>query len=171
MHTLSKKYLSSSETGNYSKIQVSHRRDYHKLGSANERRRAQVHVHDLNLIVTVQILDDTLAVLSLGKLCEEHGYTCEWTSGQKPHLTKDGKQMRCKAENCVPGVVPGLSTSSKTSSSSPSLPQDSSNSSNPACLRSDGDVSENWRKPPKTQNEKGAVQIVLVIFVELPDLH
>ena len=52
---------------------------------------AQVHVHDLDLFVTVQILDDTPAVLSLGKRCEEHGFTYEWASGQKPHLTKQGK--------------------------------------------------------------------------------
>ena len=36
---------------------------------------AQVYVHDLDLFVTVQIVADTLAVLSLGKLCEEHGYS------------------------------------------------------------------------------------------------
>ena len=28
--------------------------------------------------------------LSFGKLCEEHGETYEWTSGQKPYLTKNG---------------------------------------------------------------------------------
>ena len=28
------------------------------------------------------------AVLSLGKLCEDHGYSCEWVSGHKPRLTK-----------------------------------------------------------------------------------
>ena len=36
---------------------------------------AQVYVHDLHLFVTVQILDDTLAVLSRGKLFEERGYS------------------------------------------------------------------------------------------------
>ena len=35
------------------------------------------------------MLDDTPAVLSLGKLCEEHGHSHEWASGQKPHLTKE----------------------------------------------------------------------------------
>ena len=48
--------------------------------------------NDLNLFVTVQLLEDTPA-LSFGKLCEEHGYTYEWTSGQKPHQTKDGKNI------------------------------------------------------------------------------
>ena len=59
--------------------------------------------------MTVQLLEDTSAVLSKGKRCEEHGYTeDEWASGRKPHLTKDGKKILCKTENYVPLVVPGL---------------------------------------------------------------
>ena len=50
----------------------------------------------------------------LGKLCEDHGYTYHWTSGQKPHLTKKGKRIDCNISNYVPFVVPGLSTSSCT---------------------------------------------------------
>ena len=65
--------------------------------TANEevqtKEEAQVHVHDLELFVTVQILDDTPAVLSLGKLSAEHGCTYEWASGQKPHLTTQGKKI------------------------------------------------------------------------------
>ena len=53
----------------------------------------QVFVHDLNLFVTVQLLEKTLAVLSLGKLCEDHGYSYEWVSGQKPWLSKNGKTI------------------------------------------------------------------------------
>ena len=91
--------------------------------TANEEvqtnEEAQENVRDLNLFVTVQILEETPAVLSLGKLCEEHGYTCDWTSGQKPYLTTKGK-----TENVVPVVVPGLSSSSSSSSSSTSFPQD-----------------------------------------------
>ena len=34
---------------------------------------AQVYDQGLDLQVTVHILEDTLAVLSQGKLCEEHG--------------------------------------------------------------------------------------------------
>ena len=49
----------------------------------------------------MQILDFTPAVLSVGSLCEEHGYTYEWASGQTPHLTKDGKTILCKTENVV----------------------------------------------------------------------
>ena len=59
-------------------------------GEAHTHEEAQVFVHNLNLFVTVQQLEETSAVLSLGKFCEDHGYSCEWVSGQKPRLTKDG---------------------------------------------------------------------------------
>ena len=41
-------------------------------GQTNED--AQVYVHDLDLFVTVQLLEEPPAVLSLGKLCEDQGY-------------------------------------------------------------------------------------------------
>ena len=53
-------------------------------------------VHDLSQFVTVQLLEETPAVQSLGKLCKGHGYSYEWVSGQKPRLTKDGKTIICK---------------------------------------------------------------------------
>ena len=34
------------------------------------------------------LLEDTPAVLSLGKLCEDHGYSYKGTSGEKPQLIK-----------------------------------------------------------------------------------
>ena len=52
-------------------------------GEDQTNEEAQIYVHDLDLFVTVQILDDTLAGLSLGKLCEVDGYTHESVSGQK----------------------------------------------------------------------------------------
>ena len=72
-------------------------------------RKHKKNVQDLDLFLTVQLLEGTPAVLSLGKLCEEHGFTSEWVSGQKPHLTKNGKRIRCKTENFVLVVVRGLS--------------------------------------------------------------
>ena len=67
------------------------------------------------------LLENTPAVLSLGKLCEEFGSNYHWTSGQKPHLIKKGKKIHCDTSNHVPFVVPGLSTSSSTSSTSPTV--------------------------------------------------
>ena len=57
-------------------------------GEVQTREEATVHVKELYLFVTVMLLEETPAVLSLGKLCEDNGYTNHWTSGQKPHLTK-----------------------------------------------------------------------------------
>ena len=87
-----------------------------------------VYVNDLNLFVTVQILEDTPAVPSPGKLCEDHGYAYEWTIGQKPHFFLSGKKIQCNTDNYVPIVVPVLSSRpscSSTSTSSTSVSQDS----------------------------------------------
>ena len=46
--------------------------------------------------MTGKLLEDTPAVLSLGKLCEDHAYSYEWVSGQKPRLTKQGKNILYK---------------------------------------------------------------------------
>ena len=78
-------------------------------GEVLTHKEAHVFVHDLILFVTVQLLEETPAALSLGKLCEDHGYSYEWVSGQEPRLTKDGKSIICKTSNFVPLVVPGLS--------------------------------------------------------------
>ena len=50
---------------------------------------ATVYVKELDIFLTVKVLDNT-AVLSLGKLCDENGYSYEWINGQKPHLIKTG---------------------------------------------------------------------------------
>ena len=62
-------------------------------GEVQTNEQAQVYVHDLDLFLTMQVLDDMPAVLSLGKLREEHGYSYEWVSGQQPQLTKNGHKI------------------------------------------------------------------------------
>ena len=47
-----------------------------------------MYVQDLDMFVTVRLLDQTGAVLSLGKLCSEHGCSHEWKNGETPRLTK-----------------------------------------------------------------------------------
>ena len=114
-------------------------------GEVQTREEAQVYVHDLHIFVTVhvQLLEDTPALLFLGKLSKEQGYTCEWSSGREPRLTKTGKQTFCKTENFVPLVVPGLSSSSTTTSSSTMPPQDLSISLDPANTRSEEGATRN----------------------------
>ena len=49
-------------------------------GEVQKRKEATVYVKELDLFVTVMLLEETPAVLSLGKLCEDHGKTYHWTS-------------------------------------------------------------------------------------------
>ena len=84
----------------------------------------------------MKVLENTPAVLSLGKLCDENGYSYEWINGQKPHLIKNGIRIPCNTENFIPIVVPGLSSSSSGSSSTSRTPlrqeSHSSSSSSPS---------------------------------------
>ena len=90
----------------------------------------------------VQLLSETPAVLSLGKLCKEHGY--QWARGQEPRLTKNGK-IFAKTDNFVTLVVPGRSSASGSSSSSTSRMQGTtpSESQDPDKTRSDSLASGN----------------------------
>ena len=81
---------------------------------------AIVYVKELDTFLIMKVLENTLAVLSLGKLRDENGYSYEWINGQKPHLITDGIRILCNTENFVPIVVPGLSSSSSGSDSSTS---------------------------------------------------
>ena len=83
-------------------------------GEVHTKEEGTVYVKELDLFVTVKLLEDTLAVLSLGKR-QDHGYSYERTSGQKPQLIRDGRRIKCNTANYVPIVVPGLSTSSWSS--------------------------------------------------------
>ena len=86
-------------------------------GEVQRRGEATVYVKELEFFVPAMLHEETPAVLSLVKFCEDHGYTYHWTSGQKPRLTNNDKILNCQKANYVPFVVPGLSTSSSTSSS------------------------------------------------------
>ena len=91
-------------------------------GEVHTHEEAIVYVKELDIFLTMKVLENTPAVLSLGKLCDENGYSYEWINGQKPHLIKDGIRIICNTENFVPIVVPGLSSSSSASSSTSRTP-------------------------------------------------
>ena len=65
----------------------------------------QVRMEDAPKLLTIP-KSDTLAVLNLGQLCEEHWYSHEWTEGQSPNLMKHNKTSPCKQDNVVPIVAP-----------------------------------------------------------------
>ena len=89
---------------------------------SHNRQWRTVYVKESDIFLTMKVLEDSPAVLSLGKLCDEHGYSYEWINGQKPHLIQNGIRIPCNTENFVPIVVPGLSSSSSGSSSTSRTP-------------------------------------------------
>ena len=111
MHMISKKDLNSAEletvTTSRSPMTV-----ITANGEVQTNEEAAVYVRELEIFLTMKLLKDTPAVLSLGKLRDEHGYSYEWINGQKPHLIKNCIRIQCNTENFVPIVVPGLSSSS-----------------------------------------------------------
>ena len=121
MHVVSKKDLNSAEL----ETMRTSRRPTTVMtanGEVQTKQEATVYVKQLDFFVKFTLLQETPAVLSSQKLCEEHGYTYYWTSGLKPHLIRNGKKMHCNKSNNVSFMVPGLSASSSspTSSSTPS---------------------------------------------------
>ena len=115
MHMISKKDLNDAEMDTLTKS-CSPTTVITANGEVQTHEEATVYVKELDIFLIMKVLEDTPAVLTLGKLCDENGYSYEWINGQKPHLIKDGIRIICNTENFVPIVVPGLSTSSSSSS-------------------------------------------------------
>ena len=143
MHMISKKDLSDAEMDTLTKS-CSPTIVITANGEVQTHEEANVYVKELYIYLTMKVLENTLAVLSLGKLCDENGYSHEWINGQKPHLIKDGIRILCNRENFVPIVVPGLSCSSSGSSSISRTPsrQESHSSSSSSVSSSSPTVSE-----------------------------
>ena len=116
MHMISKKDLSDAEMDTLTKS-CSPTIVITANGEVQTPEEATVYVKELDKFLTLKVLENTPAVFSLGKLCDENGYSYEWINGQKTHLIKDGIRIICNTENFVPIVVPGLSSSSSGSSS------------------------------------------------------
>ena len=114
MHMISKKDLNSAEMDTLTKS-CSPTIVITANGEVQTHEEATSYVKELDIVLTMKVLEDTPAVLSLGKLCDELGYSYEWITGQKPHLAKNGIRIQCNTENFVPIVVPGLSTRSSSS--------------------------------------------------------
>ena len=110
MHIISKKDLSDAEMDTLTKW-CSPTLVITANGEVQTHDEATVYVKELDMFLTLKVLENTPAVLSLGKLCDEKGYSYEWINGQKPHLMKNGIRIQCNTENFVPVVVPGLSAS------------------------------------------------------------
>ena len=150
MHVISKKDLSNAEVDILTKS-CSPTIVITANGEVQTHEEAIVSDKELNIFLTMKVLDNTPAVLSPGKLCDENGYSYEWINGQKQHLIKDGIRIICNTENFVPIVVPGLSSSSAASSSTSRTPMkqeshSSSSSSSSPSSPTVGEISDRERE-------------------------
>ena len=82
MHMISKKDLNSAEIDTFTTSR-SPTTVITANGEVQTHEEAIVYVKELENILTMKVLEDTPAVLSLKKLCDEHGYSYEWINGQK----------------------------------------------------------------------------------------
>ena len=80
MHMISKKDLSDAEMDTLTKS-CSPTTVITANGEVQTQEEATVHVKELDIFLTMKVLDNTPAVLSLGKLCDENGYSYEWING------------------------------------------------------------------------------------------
>ena len=140
MHMISRKDLNDAEMDDTLTKSCSPTTVTTANGEVQKHEEANVRVKELDMFLTMKVLDNMSAVLSLGKLCDENGFSYEWINGQKPHLRKEGIRIICNTENFVPIVVPSLSSSSSGFSSTLRTPTKqeshsySSSSSSPSSL-------------------------------------
>ena len=83
MHMISKKDLNSAEfetltSENPTTVTTAN-------GDVQTHEEATVYVKEFDICIclTMKVLENTLVVSSLGKLCDEHGYSYEWINCQK----------------------------------------------------------------------------------------
>ena len=108
MHMISKKDLSEAEMDTLTKS-FSPTTVITANGEVQKHEEATVYVKELDIFLTMKVFENTPAVLLLGKLCDENGYSYEWINSQKPDLLKNGIRIPCFTENFVPIVIPDLS--------------------------------------------------------------
>ena len=162
MHMISKKDVSDAEMDTLTKS-CSPTIVITANGEVQTHEEATVYVKELDIFLTMKVLDNTPAVLSLGKLCDENGCSYEWIHGQKPHLIKNGIRIICNTENFVSIMVPGLSSSSSGSSSTLRTPlkQESHSSSYSPTSSSSHRVSEiqTRKREHRIESDTSPVQV------------
>ena len=66
------------------------------------RRKMRQKTFAMFDVFVTMMLEDSPAVMSLGLLCDDIGYSFEWNKEESPSLNKHGQILRCKPENHVP---------------------------------------------------------------------
>ena len=112
MHMISKKDLNDAEMDTLTKS-CSPTIVITANGEVHTHEEATVYVKELDIFLTTKVHENTPAVLSLGKLCDENGHSNEWITVKNHISLKTGFGYNA---TFVPIVVPGLSTSSSSGS-------------------------------------------------------
>ena len=55
-----------------------------------DQKEGQVYMQELDTLVQVKLVDDSMAVLSLGMLCVGMDHSCSWKTGEHLQLTQNG---------------------------------------------------------------------------------
>ena len=88
MHMISRKDLSDAEMDTLTKS-CSPTIVITANGEVQTHEEATVYAKELYIFLTMKVLEDTPAVLSLGKLCDENGYSYEWINSKTTSLRMD----------------------------------------------------------------------------------
>ena len=89
MHMISKKDLNSAEMDTLTKS-CSPTIVITANGDVQTHEEAIVYVKELDVFLAMKVLENTPAVLSLGKLCDENGYSYEWINVKNHISSKTG---------------------------------------------------------------------------------
>ena len=87
MHMISRKDLSNAEMDTLTKS-CSPTIVITANGEVQTHEEAIVYVKELDIFLTLKALDNTPAALSIGKLCDDNGYSEEWINCRKPRQKK-----------------------------------------------------------------------------------
>ena len=140
MHMISKKDLSDAEMDTLTKS-CSPTMVITAYGEVQTHEEAIVYVKELDIFLTMKVIETRQQYCRSESFCDENGYSYEWINGQKPHFIKNGIWIPCNTENFIPIVVPGLSSGSSSTSKTPSR-QESHSSSSSSSSSSSPTVSE-----------------------------
>ena len=83
MHMNSEKDLSDAEMGYFDEVVQILRLVITANGEVQTHEEATVYVKELDIFLTMNVIENTSAVSSLGKLCDENGYSYEWINASK----------------------------------------------------------------------------------------
>ena len=79
-------------------------------GEVKIHAQVRVYVKELCIFVWAYVIECDVAVLSLGMLCDEEGFTYKWVPNTPPTLTRGDFQVPCYPSHNDPVIFPAAVT-------------------------------------------------------------